>query len=217
MNPNLVKDLYTIAEGCVEDVRRHPALASMLTGTATLQTIDDWTAQSYNYVKSTVPSLVLAAEQLEQSGKYPHLVAYFRVKRREEHAHDDWLLEDRRAAGLSARPEDMPPPSAAVEAYVRFNEAMILTGSPIAYLGTSFVLEHLAARLAGVAAERLVAAGAAPACAVGFLSEHGHADVAHVAGLAAVVKRIDDPGDAEAIRLCARVTAAMYPRFFAPL
>ena len=69
---------------------------------------------------------------------------------------------------------------------------------------------------AQLAANNLRARGAIPGIdrAVSFLGGHGEADAGHVALLADVLARLDDPEDADEIRLSAAMLRRLYPRFF---
>ena len=88
-------------------------------------------------------------------------------------------------------------------------------GSP-AFLGAAYALELMSMSRAQLAATNLRARSAIPGIhrAVSFLAGHGEADAGHVALLADVLARLDDPEDAEEIRLSAATLRRLYPRFF---
>lgn len=117
---------------------------------------------------------------------------------------------------MDARAGGGHAPCHAVEAYIAWNRFQAETGSPIAFLGTAFVLEHLSVYRAGEAVERMLARNTLPHIrkAVTFLRGHAGADGEHVAELMTVLRTLTDPAEQSAIMLSARNTRAIYIGLF---
>jgi thiaminase len=172
--------------------------------------------QTYHYVKWTTPLLELAGQRLKRQGRHRVLAELLLQKADEETGHERWLLADLRHLGWSAEQVKRTPLSPAVAAYVAWNRFTTEAGSPIAFLGTAYVLESLSVLRAGVAVEALLARGAIPHIhkAVTFLRGHAGADIGHLAELAAVLASLTDPVEQEAVVLSARTTRALYAGLF---
>jgi len=196
---------------------RHPGAQRLLSGMLTRDEYVDFLIQTYHYVRWTTPLLRAAARRLRAQGGPPELARLMAEKAGEEEGHDRWVLSDLRALGCPRDIELATPPSAAIAAYVAWNRFTVEEGSPLALLGTAYVLEFLSVRHAGVAVRNLLGAEAIPGIqkAVTFLRGHSTADVGHVAELEQVLLQMTDPEDCEAIVHSASTTRALYAGLFA--
>jgi hypothetical protein len=187
-------------------------------GTIDLDGYVRFLSQTYHYVCWTKPLLVRAGARLRRLGKYPVLAELFAVKAREEAGHEKWALADLRALGQEAAAINGEPPSAAVAAYIAWNGFVVESTSPVAFLGTAYVLESLSVRCGADAVRNLRRRRAIPGIegAVSFLRGHAGADVGHLKQLGSLLAQIRDARDREAILLSARVTCTVYEGLFAP-
>jgi hypothetical protein len=166
-------------------------------------------------VRWSGPLLAATAAGLRRRGCHPWLVTLAETKAAEEAPHDRWALDDLRCCGANVELVKLEPVPRAVRAYVDWSLAMAEDGSP-AFLGAAYALEFMSMSRAQLAASNLRTRGAIPGIerAVSFLAGHGDADAGHVALLADVLARLDDPRDAEEVRLSAAILRQLYPRFF---
>lgn len=194
----------------------HPAARRLLEGDLSTDEYAAFLGQTYLYVRHTRPLLRRAGERLARSGTSPDLARLFLQKAEEEQGHEAWALEDLARIHRPLESGAPPRPSYAVAAYVAWNQFQVEAGSPLAFLGTAYVLEALSLARAGKAAERLVARGriAGIERGVRFLRGHADADEGHVDALRGLFARLDATEDGRAIALSAAVTAALYLGMF---
>ena len=158
---------------------------------------------------------------LEQTGgrlralRREQLSQLFLRKAGEEDGHDAWALSDIEQLGVDPRTLERDCSFAAVDAYVAWTSYCVQL-SPVAVLGVAWILEWFGLCRAGAAADAMVCHSGIPriASAVRFLRGHADADGAHVQALGEALHQINDPGEAQAIVLSARVTANLYASFF---
>jgi hypothetical protein len=197
---------------CIDD---HPLIGAVVRGDASRDEYIRFLVATYHYVRWSGPLLAATAAGLRRRGHHPWLAALAETKAEEESPHDRWALDDLRCCGENVELVKLAPAPLAVRAYVDWSLAMADDGSP-AFLGAAYALEFMSMSRARLAANNLQARGEIPGIdrAVSFLAGHGDADVGHVALLADVLARLDDPQDAEEIRLSAAMLRRLYPRFF---
>lgn len=213
-NVNLVP-IERECRALVQSVDEHPLIGAVVRGDASREEYVRFLAATYHYVRWSGPLLAATAVGLRRRGRHPWLLALVEGKAEEEAPHDRWALDDLRACGENVEIVKLGPVPRAVRAYVDWSLALAEDGSP-AFLGAAYALEFMSMLRAQIAASNLKARGAIPgiAHAVSFLAGHGEADAGHVALLSGVLARLDDPRDAEEIRLSAAMLRHLYPRFF---
>jgi hypothetical protein len=213
-NVNLVP-IEKESRALVQCIDEHPLIGAVVRGDASRDEYIRFLAATYHYVRWSGPLLAATAVGLRRRDSHPWLVALVETKAEEEAPHDRWALDDLRRCGANVELVKLGPVPLAVRAYVDWSLAMAEDGSP-AFLGAAYALEFMSMSRAQLAANNLRARGAIPGidCAVSFLAGHGEADAGHVALLADVLARLDDPEDAEQIRLSAATLRRLYPRFF---
>ncbi|MDI3283786.1 iron-containing redox enzyme family protein [Polyangium sp. 15x6] len=214
---SLVKTLDTTVADLLSVLDTHPAARRLLAGDLDTDEYAAFLRQTYLYVQQTRPLLRRAGERLSRAGKAPDLARLFLQKADEEQGHDLWVLEDLAAIGRPETPAAPPSPCPAVDAYIAWNRFQVEAGSPLAFLGTAYVLEALSQARAGTTAAHLVARRRIPGIerAVRFLSGHADADEEHTEVLRGLFERIESAEDRRAVTLSAAVTAALYPGMFA--
>jgi pyrroloquinoline quinone (PQQ) biosynthesis protein C len=200
----------------VEELDAHPMAQRLFNGTIDTQGYARWLAQTYHYVRWTTPLLSMAGERMMKLGRHPALAGLLLQKASEEQGHEQWLLADLRRLGWTPGQVNRTVRSPAVAAYVAWNRFTAVDGAPVAFLGTSYVLEYLSVHRARMAADRLVARGAIPNIhkAITFLRGHADADAEHVAQLSAVLRSLTAPEEQAALVLSARTTRALYMGLF---
>lgn len=200
----------------VETLNKHPIARRLFEGSTDTEAYAAWLVQTYHYVRWTTPLLGHAGRRLQQLGRHPKLAELLLQKFSEEQGHEQWLLADLKNLGWTHQKVEQFEPSLAVDAYVAWNRFTSEAGSPTAFLGTAYVLEYLSVHRAGMAAERLLEHDAIPHIrkAVTFLRGHAGADGEHVAELVAILRKLTDPEEQDAILLSARTTRALYVGLF---
>ncbi|MBK9261979.1 MAG: iron-containing redox enzyme family protein [Polyangiaceae bacterium] len=144
--------------------------------------------QSYLYVVHTRPLLRRAGERLAKQGRRQLAALYLR-KADEENGHEQWVLGDLRAIGVNPDIVRHAKPAPGVAAYIAWNSFTVDHGSPVAFLGTAYVLESGGASRAGTIAKNVVAHSGIRGIERGvfFLEGHADADIDHVAQLGQLI------------------------------
>ncbi|HZF48357.1 MAG TPA: iron-containing redox enzyme family protein [Polyangiaceae bacterium] len=217
MGSNLLCDLRREAKALVRAINSSPMLRALCDGTLGRDEYALFLTQTYHYVRHTSPLLAIAGERLKTTGCHPSLAALLSQKAGEEGGHERWALADLQAISVSEAEARASEPSAAVSAYIAWNTFTATAGSPVAFLGTAFVLEYVSAHQAGIAASNLRARSPITniSMALSFLRGHAGSDGPHLDQLAEALGRAAAPEEREAIALSARITRVLYPSFFA--
>jgi pyrroloquinoline quinone (PQQ) biosynthesis protein C len=92
-----------------------------------------------------------------------------------------------------------------------------MRGNPVGFFGMVHVLEGTSVSLALQAADRIQSALGLPARAFTYLRSHGELDKEHVNDLAAILERLTDREDGEAVVRCAKGTYWLYGHVFRSL
>lgn len=202
----------------VDAIDCDPLLGSVIRGDASREAYVGFLISTYHYIRWSGPLLAATAEGLRRSGRCSWLLAIVDAKTAEESPHDGWVLDDLRRIGVNVELVKAEAAPRAVEAYVQWCRTLAEDGSP-AFLGPAYTLEMMSMCRAKTAAENLRARAAIPHIggAVSFLEGHGDADVGHIELLSAMLRRIEDRRDQDAIALSAAVMRTLYPRFFQPI
>lgn len=190
----------------------NPAITRGLAGAIAGPVYAAYLIQAWHHVRYTCPLLALAASRcgLADAAYAKALYAYID----EERGHDDWILDDLSALGVTARP--LPPANIACRAMVGYVHYAIEHESPYAMLGMVHVLEGMSTALAERAAKALAATMGLDARRPGFryLTSHGAIDQEHVAFFRDLVNQLADPAAKVVIVETARVVYKLYGDLF---
>jgi thiaminase len=173
---NLIEELDQTTRGLFRDLDAEPFAARLLAGAVTIDEYASFLAQTYLYVRHTRPLLWRAARRLSDEATRPDLAELFQRKADEEDGHERWALADLCAIGKDADEVRRASPTPAVAAYIAWNAFTVASGSPVAFLGTAYVLEALSAARAAETAKNLVAQSGIPSIERAVLFLRGHAD-----------------------------------------
>jgi len=168
----------------------------------------DFLEQAYHHVKHTVPLLMATGAALG-AGR-PELQRALCHYIEEEAGHEQWILDDIRAAGGDAEAVRRGQPGPACELLVAYAYDVIQRRSPIGFLGMVHVLEGTSVRAASRAAEALAPQLGLPPSAFRYLSSHGSLDLEHVDFFAGVLKLVTDPCEQDLVVHCARMFFRLY-------
>ena len=191
-----------------------PQVQAGLAGTISLATYRDYLAQAWHHVRHTVPLLRAARAKL---GQRSALAAALDEYIEEEEGHEEWILNDIRAAGGNAEAVRASLPAPATAAMIRHAYDRIAHGNPVSFFGMVYVLESvsvaLASRGASAVAERL----GLPPEAFTYLTSHGALDQEHMRFFARLVNGLDDAADRTAIATMAQEMFGLFGALFASI
>jgi len=200
-----------------EWLQRQPFALKVLSGAVNREEYAHFLVQSYHYIRWTTPFLRAAARRLREQGRYPDVAALMESQAHDKDGHDRWLLEDLAALGYPEEAVLSAAVAPAVKAYVAWNRFIVEDGSPLALLGTGYVLGLLSVRHAVDLVQVLVGANAVPniQAAVKFIRGHRDLDPDHVKEIERAIAQVKEPEDCDAIHDSARTTRAQYAGIFA--
>ncbi|WP_414717565.1 TenA family transcriptional regulator [Steroidobacter sp.] len=171
--------------------------------------------QAFHHVRHTVPLLMAVGSRL------PARLAWLRKEiihyTEEEEGHEQWILNDIEAAGADASAAASSQPSMATDAMVSYAYDTAMRRNPVGFFGMVFVLEGASVALASNAADRIQASLQLPNKAMTYLRSHGQLDQQHVQDLYAILNRLADEEDRNAVERCARVMFRLYGNIFREL
>jgi acyl-CoA synthetase (AMP-forming)/AMP-acid ligase II/pyrroloquinoline quinone (PQQ) biosynthesis protein C len=191
-----------------------PQLSAGLRGEISLPTYLAYLAQAYHHVSHTVPLMQAARARLSDR---PQLVAALDDYIKEETGHEQWILDDIKAAGGDTGKAAADGPSPATAAMVDHAYRTIEQGNPAAFFGMVFVLESTSIALAQQGADAVRTALGLPPEAFRYLVSHGALDQDHLRFFEQLVNRLDDPADAQAILQMANDVFDLFGGIFATI
>ena len=192
-----------------------PIIQHTLRGEVTLHSYLAFLTEAYHHVRHTVPLLAACKARLPQRRAW--LARALDEYIAEESGHDAWILDDIAAAGGDVAAVRSGKPAPATELMVAYAYDTIARGNPLGFFGMVHVLEGTSVALALAAAQRIQQALRLPDRAFSYLRSHGELDREHTAHFAALMNRIDEPADREAIVHAARMFYRLYGDVFRSL
>ncbi|WP_136255694.1 TenA family transcriptional regulator [Onishia niordana] len=163
--------------------------------------------QAYHHVRFTVPLMMACGARLPDDKGWLReaLVEYID----EEHGHEQWILDDIRAAGGDPEAVVATTPAPATRLMVGHVRDVITHDNPVGFFGMVLVLEGTSTALATQAAEALQQHLGLPKEAFRYLLSHGSLDIGHMAFFESLIERLDEDDLAAVID-----TAAMVYRLY---
>ena len=188
-----------------------PLLTRALTGEVSREEYLAFLGQAYHHVRFTVPLMMACGARLPERLGWLRsaLVEYIE----EEHGHEQWILDDIRAAGGDAEAAAAAPPAPATTLMVSHVRDVIAHGNPVGFFGMVQVLEGTSTAIATRAAEGLQASLGLPDDAVRYLTSHGSLDIGHLAFFEGLVNRLDEE-DLAAVIDTAKMVYRLYGAMF---
>lgn len=185
-----------------------PVIQETLAGRITLPRYLAFLTQAFHHVRHTVPLLMIAGSRLPE--RYKSLQPRFLHYLDEEVGHDEWILNDIRAAGGDVAALRRSDPHPETDAFVAYVYDTVQRRNPLGIFGMVLVLEGTSVALALQAADRIQAALQLPDGAFTYLRSHGTLDQQHVRDLENILETITDVHDQADITQCARVMFWLY-------
>lgn len=188
-----------------------PLLTRALGGEVSREEYLAFLGQAYHHVRFTVPLMMACGARLSERLGWLRsaLVEYIE----EEHGHEQWILDDIRAAGGDAQAAAEAEPDPATRLMVSHVRDVIEHGNPVGFLGMVQVLEGTSTAIATRAAEGLQASLGLPDDAVRYLTSHGSLDIGHLAFFEGLVNRLDEE-DLAAVIDTAKMVYRLYGAMF---
>jgi len=193
-----------VAETAAEraDFAAIPQIRDGLRGRITRETYVAYLAQAYHHVRHTVPLMRLTQARLECGhGRYRTALDDYIA---EETGHEQWILNDIRAAGGDPDQTVSNGPNAATEIMVAYAYDFIGRVAPMGFFGMVFVLESVSIQLASLGADAVRGSLGLPLGAFTYLVSHGALDQDHIAFLKSLLDAIEADADRAAITHMAR-------------
>lgn len=191
-----------------------PQLQAGLAGRISRATYVAYLAQAYHHVSHTVPLMRLARAGLSAK---PKLIEALDDYIAEEEGHEQWILNDIRAAGGDTGAVLMEGPSPATARMVNHAYATLANGNPAAFFGMVFVLEGTSIALASHGAEAVQSSLGLPPSAFTYLTSHGALDQDHMRFFENLVNGLDDRADEDAIIAMANEMFDLFAGLFAAI
>jgi pyrroloquinoline quinone (PQQ) biosynthesis protein C len=179
-----------------------PQISDGLQGRISRETYVAYLAQAYHHVRHTVPLMQathgrLASDKDRYRAALDEYIA-------EETGHEQWILNDIRAAGGDPDETVRRGPNAATEIMVAYAYDYVSRIEPMGFFGMVFVLESVSIQLASLGADAVRGSLGLPGNAFTYLVSHGALDQDHIAFLKGLLDGIDDTADRAAITHMAR-------------
>ncbi|KXS36746.1 MAG: hypothetical protein AWU55_2895 [Halomonadaceae bacterium T82-2] len=188
-----------------------PVIQRALEGRIDRATYLAFLTQAYHHVSHTVPLMMACGARLPAHHEWLRgaLVEYIA----EEHGHQQWILDDIRAAGGDPQQAAAGRPAPATELMVRHVRDVIAHDNPVGFFGMVFVLEGTSTALATRAAGAIREGLGLPPEAFRYLASHGELDVGHLAFFQGLIDRLDAT-DLAAVIDTARMVYRLYGAMF---
>ena len=192
-----------------------PIIQGCLHGQVSLPSYLAFLREAYHHVRHTVPLLHACKAALPTANLWlsEPLDEYIE----EEQGHDEWILNDIRAAGGDEQAVRHGPPGHATEVMVAYAYDTIARRNPLGFFGMVHVLEGTSVSLALLAADQIQKPLQLPDSAFSYLRSHGTLDQEHTAHFELLMDRIDDPKDRADIVHAARAFYRLYGDVFRSL
>lgn len=192
-----------------------PLIAAALKGKVDVRSYIAFLEQAYHHVSHTVPLLMACGSRLPMRlewlrGAMAEYIA-------EEYGHQEWILNDIRAAGGDADAVRNGRPALATELMVSTMYDRIHRQNPVAMLGMIYVLESTSTELATHAAGSLQQGLGLPEAAFTYLSSHGALDLEHMKFYERLVNKLSDESDRQCVIHTAKVVYRLYADMFRDL
>jgi pyrroloquinoline quinone (PQQ) biosynthesis protein C len=192
-----------------------PIIRGAMRGQVSVPSYIAFLTQAWHHVRHTVP--LLQACRAALPARLAWMRPAFDEYVEEEAGHDGWILADIAACGGDPAAVRRERPAPSTEVMVAYAYDTIARGNPLGFLGMVHVLEGTSVALALAAADRIQSGLGLPGTAFTYLRSHGTLDREHTAHYEALVNRLDERGDQDAIVHAARMFYRLYGDVFREL
>lgn len=188
-----------------------PLMQDAMRGRISRETYIAYLTQAYHHVKHTLPLLMAAGGRVpphkeEMRRRFADYIA-------EETGHEEWILNDIRAAGGDAEAARKSKPALATDIMTAYAWDVVNRRNPVSFLGMVFVLEGTSVARASQAAQVLMDSLKLPRSAFTYLTSHGALDMSHLKFFEETVNMLDAQ-DQEDIIEVAKVMFRLFADIF---
>ena len=189
-----------------------PIIQDALRGAIKLNQYLAFLKEAYHHVKHTVPLLKACKNNI--SNDYEWLKKAMDHYVEDEMGHEEWILNDIRAAG--GKPDEIrhSSPSMFTEFMVADAYYQIHQGNPIGFLGMVFVLEGTSIAIATNVAQSIQKSLQLPNEAFTYLTSHGSLDLTHGEFFKSLVNQLSKERDQKIVIECAKKFYFLYGNIF---
>jgi pyrroloquinoline quinone (PQQ) biosynthesis protein C len=212
---NFYTELVQATQADRQQLLNTPIIQGALQGQVSLPSYLAFLREAYHHVRHTVP--LLAAMKARLPAHHQWLQTALDEYIEEEAGHDEWILNDIRAAGGDPEAVRHGQPGMATEIMVAYAYDTIQRGNPLGFFGMVHVLEGTSVSLALLAADAIQQPLALPDGAFTYLRSHGTLDQEHTAHFETLMGDIQAAEDRAAIVHAARVFYRLYGDLFRSL
>lgn len=198
-----------------QDLVSIPVIQNALRGSIDRRQYVAFLSQAYHHVRHTVPLLMALGSRL--ADRHAWLQTAVAEYIAEEVGHENWILNDIRAAGGDPEAVRLARPDLSTEFMVAYAYHLIDRGNPLGFFGMVHVLEGTSIALASLAAQKISDVLSLPPQAFSYLNSHGSLDLEHVKFFESLMNRVEDPVDQEAITHAAGAFYRLYGNIFRSL
>jgi len=189
-----------------------PIIQDALKGEIKLHQYLAFLKEAYHHVKHTVPLLTACKNQT--SIDYPWLKEAMAQYIEDEMGHEEWILNDIKAAGGKSEEVRSSEASIFTELMVADAYYQIYQKNPIGFLGMVFVLEGTSIAIATNAATAMQKSLQLPNEAFTYLNSHGSLDLTHVEFFKTLVNQFTKEEDQKIVIECAKKFYFLYGNIF---
>ena len=192
-----------------------PIIQGCLHGHVSLPSYLAFLREAYHHVRHTVPLLHACKAALPAANLW--LTEPLEEYIEEEQGHEEWILDDIRAAGGDEEAVRHGPPGHATEVMVAYAYDTIARRNPLSFFGMVHVLEGTSVSLALLAADQIQKPLQLPDAAFTYLRSHGMLDREHTAHFELLMDQVENPQDQADIVHAARAFYRLYGDVFRSL
>lgn len=174
-----------------------PILADVAIGSFDLNTYVRFLGNAYHHVKHTVPLMMACGAGLPERLQW--MLPLLRDYIDEEIGHEHWILDDLANCGADADAVRHGCPGHEVEVLVSYVHDYIRRHRAVGFFGMVYVLEGTSTELASETARLAQAKLGLPDSAFRYLRSHGTLDLEHVAFFRALINRVSEHEDLDAV------------------
>lgn len=192
-----------------------PLIQSGINGRISQQQYIAFLSQAYHHVKHTVPLMMACGAKLIEHARWvQHFLSSYIV---EEVGHEQWILNDIKAAGGDSKLIKNSTPGPACEFLISYAYDIINRVNPYGFFGMVFVLEGTSIQLATKAAKSIKENLKLDDSAFTYLTSHGEVDKEHINFLKDLLNRVESKHDQDFIIHASKHFFKLYGNIFIEL
>ncbi|MFT6270803.1 MAG: pyrroloquinoline quinone (PQQ) biosynthesis protein C [Alphaproteobacteria bacterium] len=189
-----------------------PIIQKCFTGDINQHDYIGFLSQAFHHVKHTVPLLMAVGTRLSDSQEWIREAVAEYIE--EEIGHQEWILNDIKAAGGNKEQVRNSQPAFETELMVSYAYDLVNRTNPLGFFGMVHVLEGTSVAVADNAAESIQQALALPNSAFTYLRSHGAIDLEHVKFFEELMNKIEDKPSQDLIVNSAKKFYRLYADIF---